>query len=293
MKVYIWLLLGMLAGPVLFAQNLQDSLRKKIVLRLEADERLIDFELDSEGNILILDGKNRLRKYLAASQYDSSIVVGGQGVREEGFLNPSKIVARNRQSVYVLDKGLQRIGLFNTNLKLMGETNFLQIANLGDWLEYGESILPLSFDINAAGEQFILNGQDNRVYRLGTFGTIAKAFGGSDYGEGSLFAPIDLQIRANNDIWISDTSEQKLMVYNLYGIFQETIHAPTDFRWKHFLIEGNSLLLYNSHKLFVYDIRSQKSRYLTLPSSRPLQDLDLHANKLYLLLGNEVHLYVF
>jgi hypothetical protein len=293
LKVQIWLLFGIMSCPYLYGQSGGNAPFSQPILSWEAGNSILDFELDDEGNIFVLDGKNRLLKYLVNTGYDSCILAGGTNLRTEGFLDPSKIVVRNRQSVFVLDQGMQRIMLFNTNLKLTGETNFLRIENLGDWLNAGESILPLSFDVNTAGEKFILNGQDNRVYRIGTFGTIAKAFGGIDYGEGSLYAPVDLQIRSNNDIWISDTSEQKLLVYNLYGIFQESMKPKLNFRWQAFHIEGNTLFLYNSAHIFAYDIRTQQGKYLNIAFTRPLQALDLHGNKLYLLMGNEVHLYAF
>lgn len=293
MKVHIWVWICMLFGSGLYGQSVKDSLTSRLVLTFGKGVSIIDFELDDEGNILLLDGQNYLRKYLAMTAYDSCIVAGGTNIRTEGFLDPSKIVVRNRQSAYILDRGMQRILLFNTNLKLVGETNFLQIENLGDWLNSNESILPLSFDVNTAGEQFILNGQDNRVYRIGLFGSIAKAFGGIDYGEGSLYAPVDLQIRSNNDIWVSDTTEQQLLVYNLYGIFQEIIQPRIAFRWKAFHIEGNSLFLYDAQRIFAYDIRTQQGKYLKVPFRKPIQSLDLHGNKLYLLVGNEVHLLAF
>jgi hypothetical protein len=293
MKVHIWLLFTLLSATLLQAQSVEDSLKILSIRQLDESVEIIDFEVDDEGNILLLDGENHLLKCLASTNYDSCIVAGGTNIRTEGFLNPTKIVARNRQSVYILDQGMQRIALFNTNLKLTGETNFLQIENLADWLNVGESILPLSFDVNTAGEKFILNGQDNRVYRIGTFGSIAKAFGGIDYGEGSLYAPIDLQIRSNNDIWISDTSEQVLMIYNLYGIFQESIQPAVEFRWQAFHIEGNTLFLYDATRIYAYDIRTQQGKYLPPIRKTPLKALDLHGNTLYLLVGNEVHLLAF
>lgn len=293
LKVHIWVWICMMAVGGLYGQSAEDSLLSQPILSFDPGVSLIDFEIDAEGNILLLDGQNHLLKYLISTGYDSCIIAGGTNIRSEGFLNPTKIVVRNRQSVYVLDQGMQRIMLFNTNLKFIGETNFLQIENLSDWLNSNETIVPLSFDVNSAGEKFILNGQDNRVYRMGVLGTIAKAFGGIDYGEGSLYDPVDLQIRSNNDIWISDTSEQQVLVYNLYGIFQEVVQPEIDFRWQAFHIEGNTLFLYDAQRIFAFDIRTQQGKYLSLTLKEPLQTLDLHGNKLYLLVGNEVHLFSF
>jgi hypothetical protein len=287
-SIIFWLLWG--APLLLSAQSEPDSLPGQTRILLRDLPAMRSMAVDDEANIFLLDQSNRIYKYLKLAGYDSALVMGGKSVRSEGFLNPTQLSTRNRQSLYLLDEGLQRIILFNPNLKIVQEIDFLSLNASRDVFMEGEAILPASFDIGPTGELFVLNGQDNKVYKIDLFGQIESSFGGPDYGEGSLFAPAQLQLTEDNRVLVSDTSEQLLQVYNLYGIFEGHIAPDAPFRWQDFCLAGNALCFYRGNALYLFDPRTEKGQFIRLPSSPSLQQVVFKGGSIYLLYENQVHL---
>jgi hypothetical protein len=275
-----------------FAQS--DSLFPQPFLQISLPIAADQMEVDPEGNILLLDvEKGLLLKYLATTHFDSSISVGGKSSRQEGFLRPIQLAQKNRQTLYVLDDALKRISLLNINFKVIQEMNFLDFES--DLQQIGKDlrIYPIDFDINPAGEIFLLNDFDNSIIKINAFGEIEVTFAGLDYGEGSLYDPTQLQTSESRFVFVSDTSLQRLQVYDSFGVFRYAHQPSSSFRWGKFRLSQQKLFCFSPTQLYVEQLASGKVRQYHLPTGLRLLDLAVVGETIYLLWENEVHLYRF
>ncbi|MEL7065586.1 MAG: hypothetical protein AAFP00_17740, partial [Bacteroidota bacterium] len=116
---------------------------------------------DPEGNLYTLDSESSiLTKYFVLQHYDSSLSIGGRSQRAEGLIHPLAFQIKNRQRLYVLDDVSRTISLFNTNLKPINQLDLSLSAD-------GE-LFPLDMTVTPAEEIFVLNQQDNLVYKYST-----------------------------------------------------------------------------------------------------------------------------
>jgi hypothetical protein len=290
--IHIYLSLFLLLfgqGFPLLAQKDSSTLSRKIIL-----DKLPHFqsiEIDPEGNILLLlSEKAKIYKYFVANKYDSCIVIGGKPSREEGFLHPTKISAKNRQTVFVLDEGTRKIALLNTNFKITESIDFAQ--TLLDTRENGATeneILPISFDVSGSIDMFILNGLDNKIYKLNRFGKMEMSFGGQDYGEGNLREPMNVEVSNDNYVFVGDAANQDISIFNLYGIFQYKCNK-INFKWKNFGIYEGFLYFYGLHEWAIMDIKTSQVFYFPKLTEN-ITDLTIENNSIYVLSENRIFLY--
>lgn len=248
-------------------------------------------EVDAEGNVFILGSdQGLLYKYLQAQQYDTAIFAGGISTRDIGFLHPKKLALKNRQDFYLLDDLGRKIVLFDKELKVIESSDFFAVSSNGG-IGIPDEFEPWSFDISPAGETFVLNRTNNKVYKINTFGSIESAFGGLDYGEGSLYEPDDLQVSTLNRIYISDLERQEIKVFDMFGVFLQTLSLPLGWEWKHFHIHESSLFVWDEQHMSIMNLISQKIQTHQLADATQLKDLYIGREIIYMLLENEVHLY--
>lgn len=288
-----WILLWLatwLSGAL--AAQPPDSLRPptRTLADLPAADQLL---VDGENNLLLLDSeRGRLYRYLAAFDYDSAVFIGGRSLRDEGLVHPSQMALVNRQELYLLDEAQGRLLVLNVNLKVIRRQDFLG-NNLGSsFAAPQDALFPTAFAIGPTGEQFLVNRADNRIVKLNAFGQEELRFGGPDYGEGALFAPSEVIVDGQNFVYVADTSEQAIQVYDLYGVWRYRLAPELAFRWQHMRLFAPYLLLFDREQLVVYHL--QRDAWVELPVQvrPPLHDVALTQDRLYVLGKNAVHLYV-
>ena len=271
-------------------QSEQDSLDQAF-LKISLPEPATQLLVDEEGNLLVLSPESaQLYKYFFSTQFDSSIVIGGQSNRQDGFLHPTQIAQRNRLNLYLLDDVQRRIVLLTINFKVVQEVDFRTLATRLETLGEESEIFPQSFDINPAGEIFLLNQFNNKIIKVNNFGEIETIFGGLDYGEGSLYDPVELAINKQNFLFVSDTIEQQLKVFDAYGVYRYSIKPEVPFRWKHMFLYESSLICFNDKQIYLEHLLSGKKKNWVLPSAYRIQDVALSSSFFYVLLENEVSL---
>lgn len=250
-----------------------------------------DLEVDQEGNLYLLQpDKHKLRKYFKTTGYDSVLTVGGKGIGREGFNFPTKISVPNRQSVYMLDFMNRRLILLNTNLKVTTEINFLT-TELGALDEDVDLLWPISFSAGPTGELFLLNQENIKIYKLNDVGEVERAFGGTDYGTGSLTDPFDLVINSQNMVFAVDSSEQKISIFDLYGTYQYSLQPRLPFRWKRLVVFDDNLLFLGPHEIYLYNLFSKKGQVVRMKEPARLIDAEGGRDYIYLLFENKINLY--
>lgn len=289
-----WLLSGLLYCFFLSAwtQPHQDSLFKQPYLRLTPLPNAASMEVDDEGNLFLLEIQNaRLHKFFVNTAYDSAISIGGKSGRQDGFIHPVSVSVRNRQQVYLLDDLARRIVLLSTDFQVVGEIDFFSLNAAPGSFNQTTEVYPQAFDTGAAGETFILNQLDNRVYKLDQAGEVLLQFGGMDYGKGSLANPVGIALSDENDVWVSDTLTQSFHVFDYFGVFRYRKPIEPTFRWKDFSLYGSVLICFDSRHLYMEHLPSGKKWEYHVSEQSPLIDVKLSKDFIYLLFEKEITVY--
>ncbi|WNJ19425.1 hypothetical protein [Pontibacter sp. G13] len=249
--------------------------------------------VDSEGNVILLESEQGiLVKMLQAWGFDSTVSIGGLGNRSEAFLHPVEAHQKNRQTLYILDDVERRVVLLDKQLQITGQIDFLSLNIAPNSTnEIASDLIPVSCDVTVTGEMMILNQADNRVISLNTAGAVNNTFGGLDYGAGSLSEPVELRIDVRNNVYVSDTVEQLIHVFDIFGVYQFDLEPQTTFRWNRFRIYDRLLICFTEDQLHLEDLVSGSTKNLKIPEGFTLRDVALNRDFLYLLFGNSVHLH--
>ncbi len=270
-------------------QNRLDSLLKAPVRQLALEVKAERIRVDGEGNIFLLSPEKRqIYKLLFASNYDSLIFLGGASAREDGLLHPIDIRSKNRQRIYVLDDASRKLILFNTNLKVLQSFDFL---SLSDDIESNDEVFPIAFDLSPTGELFVLNQWDNQILRFSNQLNPNGKFGGTNYGEGSLFDPIYLEVDDKQFIHVWDREPQAILVYSLYGILEYRIDLPESWKGDDFQILGEYILSHYKNALHIYHKPTRSFRQLDLSPLPPVIDLAANRQHFYFLTTKGIYIY--
>ncbi len=279
--------LGWLPLPAQSPDSLIDPYRS--LFDLPAAQQLL---IDGEDNLLLLDSEGaRLYRYLAETDYDSSIFIGGRSLRDEGLVHPTKLAQANRQELYLLDDAQGRLLVLNVNLKVIRRRDFLGNNANSSFATPAASLFPLSFAIGPTGEQFLINRADNRVVKINQVGEEELRFGGPDYGPGALYRPSHIEVDGQNFVYVADTTEQVIQVYDLYGVWRYTLAVPIDFRWQQMRLFQPYLMLYDQQQIAFYHLKRDALVKVPFRLKSPIIDVALTADRFYLLSRNAVHLY--
>lgn len=279
----------MIAFAKTWAQDTTFALPSKTIEKIPD---CIDIEVDEEGNIFVLSqSKSQLHKYFKMNNYDSVLIIGGFGIEGEAFSLPSKIDARNRQTFFLLDAGNRRLLVLNTNLKPTQEINFSVLESKTiDNAQIPAGIYPKTFAVSASGELFILNEDDNQIHKLNIFGKYETAFGGTNYGEGSLFDAVQMQCD-NQQLFVYDNEDQHIKVYDFFGFFQFSIDLKGKIEAENFIASGKNLFIFNANEILIYNFETTQTQKITFANKLEIVDIELGKDFLYVLNKKAVNLY--
>lgn len=287
--LWVWMLV-MATG--LNAQPLSDTLSLPWKT-LATPKTGMDVECDEEGNFFVLDRRNnRLYKYYALYGYDSVQSIGGKGMSGEGLNQPVRIRSGNRQALYCLDAGNRRLLVLNTNLRVVREINYLVSGASESQSDGNVQIWPLSFAVGPAGDFFLLNQEDNRVLKYDATGKFQLAFGGLDFGQGSLHDPADIHMSEDNLIYITDTIRQQVKVFDLFGVYRYTLYPPAEMHFREIRILERNLIWYNGEEIQVEHLDTKKVfRLRSDTRGNPIRALALNRLSLGILTSQELLLF--
>jgi hypothetical protein len=286
----IWIIVWSCLASALQAQT--DSLLLAPWLQMSC-EKANQIELDEEDNFYLLNTRrNKIHKYYAATGYDSLQSIGGKGIGGEGFNQPVKIRIINRQALYCLDYGNRRLVVMNTNLKVLRDINFLSSGQSETGNDSGSQIWPVSFESGPTGDLFILNQEDNKILKIDMYGKPQLSFGGLDYGQGSLYEPLEMEMNDRNLLFVSDTGRQQLKIFDLFGVYQYALYPPEQFRFKGFCLMDKMLVLYDEKTLCLLNLTSSQYAFFR-PDLKGDRVIDVAMNRKLLVILTGEHLFGF
>ncbi len=135
--------------------------------------------------------------------------IGKPGTKNGEFNAPNGITADDDGNIYVVDTGNQRVQVFNKAGK------FVKIIN-GTANGKGESVLvnPRGIDIDSRGIMYVVSNLTHVVYGFDKDGKKLFEFGGMGENNGQFYLPNGLFIDKNDNVYITDTVNIRVQVFN-------------------------------------------------------------------------------
>ena len=255
-------------------------------LSIPVPENCTELAVDEEYNLILLNPEQGLVHKVLAPDYDSTITAGGRGVRTEGLLSPTRLAVFSRQRIFVLDEDQRKAVVLSANLRPAEAIDFLDADRPDESPDY-----PIDIVVSPAGELYVLDGLNGKVYMYDAFGKLRLTFGGQDYGDGALYKPVSLAIDGESrQVWVLDTARKDAVVYSRFGeyLFAESYHSTTPIEGLE--LGGDWRIFYEPKTLIIKSRGSNafRTRMKILPPYN--ESVHIVGNKLYVLRGNEVHL---
>jgi tripartite motif-containing protein 71 len=167
-----------------------------------------DVGVDTKGNIYVLDsGTNRILVFddtLFSHQF------GGFGTGTGRLGNPTSF-AVSPNYIYVYDAGEGRISKYNLNGDFIG--TIFENNNLGR----------CEIDIDDYGYIYLCSGDGNKIVKISNSGEEILSFGSFGWGEGFLDNPGGIAVTTSGDVYVSDTDNSRVEVFNSQGQFRKEI----------------------------------------------------------------------
>lgn len=135
--------------------------------------------------------------------------IGKAGVNEGELRAPNAIAVDPDENIYVSDTGNQRVQIFDKTGK------FVKIINGSKDGKGGSTLVnPRGIAVDSRGILYVVNNLSHYVYGFDKDGKKIFEFGGMGDQNEQLYLPNGLVIDENNQLYITDTLNQRVVVYN-------------------------------------------------------------------------------
>jgi DNA-binding beta-propeller fold protein YncE len=166
-------------------------------------------DVDLAGNLFVLDGPNA-----TITMYDRNlqrgVMAGGPGWESGRFDQPAGIWARNGLDVLVADYGNHRIQRFDRTLSFISSFSTRESENPDERFGF-----PTDVALSRLGELFLCDSENNRIVKVNSSNRVETTFGGFGGGEGKLQHPLQIEVGANDWVYVLDPP--RVLVYDGFG----------------------------------------------------------------------------
>jgi len=145
--------------------------------------------------------------------FDPVYSVGGYGIGRERFDGPVDVVEDRDETIYVVDRGNNRIQVLDRRGRFLREWG-------------GRGFAPGSFDSPSAialdpvsGTLLVVDTLNHRVQRFDTSGKFLGSFGRLGSRDGDFNAPRDIAVDRKGNIYVADTGNNRIQKFDPSGRF--------------------------------------------------------------------------
>jgi DNA-binding beta-propeller fold protein YncE len=243
------------------------------------------FYINSAGYIYVTDkGTNQIIKLdTLGSKLKEN---GGFGWENETFDDPSAVFA-STLNVFVCDRNNHRVQFFDKDLNYASQINTRESDNPEMTFGYPNGVC-----VNKQGDLFVLDQENVRVVKFDLFGNFLMNFGGYNYGNYSLSAPLKLAAGPANNVYVAE--KKRLVIFDQYGNGINQIEMETEIKDiniifdKLSVVSGNDILAaslsqgeISFNKLILQDYEEGKKILSSL----------IFNDKLYILLPGQIDVF--
>jgi hypothetical protein len=183
-----------------------------------------NLDVDLNGTVYILDAPSATLRVLNAD-FSLAAVIGGPGWEDGRFDHPAAVWARNGLDIFVADYGNHRIQRFDRQLAFVSSFSTRESDNSEERFGY-----PRDVALSRLGDLFVVDGENQRIVKIGGLSRVELTFGGFDAGTGKLNQPSRIAMGPADRIYVLDGS--RILVYDVFGNFLTSLYehmweAPT------------------------------------------------------------------
>jgi hypothetical protein len=203
-------------------------------------------DVDVAGNLFVLDRVNATIT-LYDRAFHKEITAGGPGWENGRFDQPAGLWARNGLDVLVADYGNHRIQRFDRTLTFVSSFSTRDAENAADRFGY-----PTDVALSRLGELFLCDTENNRIVKVDAENRIATTFGYYGSGLGSLQRPVQLEIGANDWVYVLDPP--RILIYDGFGNFLTTLPDGIVAHPTVLFADGKGAIVVDGDSLFCFDL---------------------------------------
>ncbi|MBD3169850.1 MAG: hypothetical protein GF307_10235 [candidate division Zixibacteria bacterium] len=178
----------------------------------------VDIAFDVGGSLFICDnGNNRIVKLTSKGVFVREI--GGFAGNEEQLSSPVSVGFENGLTLMVVDSQLRMIKRFDRDL------NFIDMFSRykddqGSEISIGK---PMGIHAGRAGDIYISESDNDRILLLDNFYNLRAEIGGFGFGQGEVRNPYRMTTGKNDRLFVADTDNGRVAVYNSLGEYESEI----------------------------------------------------------------------
>jgi DNA-binding beta-propeller fold protein YncE len=180
-----------------------------------------DLDVDLYGTVYVLDAPSATLRVLDAD-LKLVAVIGSPGWEEGRFDHPAAVWARNGLDIFVADYGNHRIQRFDRQLAFVSSFSTRESENSDERFGY-----PRGVALSRLGDLFIVDGENQRIVKVGGISRVERTFGGFDAGSGKLNQPSRIAVGPSDRVYVLDGA--RIMVYDVFGNFLTSLY---EHMWK-------------------------------------------------------------
>ncbi len=172
-------------------------------------------DVDVQGNIFVLDSRTATIS-LWDREMHKLATAGGPGWENGRFDQPLGLWARNGLEVLVADYGNHRIQRFDRTLSFVSSFSTREAEEASERFGY-----PTDVALSRLGELFLCDTENSRIVKVNAANRVETAFGGFGGGAGRLQRPLQIEIGANDWVYVLDSP--RVLIYDGFGNFLATM----------------------------------------------------------------------
>ena len=182
---------------------------------------------------------------------------GGYGWAGNNFDTPVDICINSGLNVFVADYNNHRIVKFDRSL------NYLTVFPNSD--DSFELPYPLSIATTNLGEIFILEKENNEIYRISTNDSEIFSFGGIEYNEFALKSPVQIKFNKKQGLFVLE-SNGEILGYDTFGLPILKIKCPEKILAKSFIVRDEGIIVLSelSPKIMFYSFQKKAWKALEI-----------------------------
>lgn len=178
--------------------------------------------VDPQGNLYIADtGNHRIIKLNPGMEPLKDF--GGYGSDVGRFSSPTDLYLDRGLNLYILDSGNRRVVRLDLNLNYVDE---IRPENDSSDLRLSVGLLT-GLAVSSLGEVAVADYDNSRLIRLDNFGRFNSYIGDFSYGKGALQNPEGMAIDRKDNLFIADSRNHRIAIYDYYGNFVRQIGQDT------------------------------------------------------------------
>ncbi|MDH7515410.1 MAG: NHL repeat-containing protein [Bacteroidota bacterium] len=248
--------------------------------------RAVRIEADPFGCVYVSDaGAHTVVKY--SPDGTMLATAGGQGWGIMQFDHPAGIDARLGITVYVADRGNNRIVRLDRSLAPIGTFSTRDDPSAG--LSFGD---PLDVVITKRGDLLILDGENVRIVATTGFTAAEKAFGGIEAGPLRLRKPVAMARSEDDRIFVLEPD--RVLVFDVFGnpLFSFAYKVFEDARG--IACRDDRIAVVTPTELFLFTTEGEllqrvaRERFVFAGTTGTFEDVALTGTRLYLLTAQSV-----